>query len=207
MSVSTRDRILDSAMELFGQHGFKGTSVAAIETAAGLAPGGGGLYRHFPSKQALLQAGIARHLDRLDALRDLRSVFTGVGDLRIELSLLARYALVELDRDADLLRIVLSEARSHPELVDTAINQLIAASYTGFASWLRQRTSIDAERARMIAALALGALFSTRLLHLFLNRDLVEIPDETFVAGWVQMVHSQITPPARPPSRPRGLSR
>ncbi|HUR48144.1 MAG TPA: helix-turn-helix domain-containing protein, partial [Acidimicrobiales bacterium] len=65
--MSTRDRIIDVAMELFGQRGYKGTSITAIEKAAGLAQGAGGIYHHFPSKHALLEAGIARHLSRLDA--------------------------------------------------------------------------------------------------------------------------------------------
>src|SRR4051812_33208676 len=105
MSMSTRDRILDAAMELFGRNGFKGTSITAIESAVGLTPGAGGIYRHFPSKQALLEAGIERHLGRLSALRDIRTILGDLGDLRIELTLLARYALAELDREADLLRI------------------------------------------------------------------------------------------------------
>ena len=114
-------------MELFGQHGFKGTSITSIEKAAGLSTGAGGIYHHFPSKQALLEAGIARHLSRLDALRDIRRILVDLGDLRAELTVLARYALAELDHEADLLRIVLGEARSHPELVETAIEALVAA--------------------------------------------------------------------------------
>jgi AcrR family transcriptional regulator len=71
MVASTRERILDVAMELFGQQGFKATSVVQIEQAAGLASGSGGIYNHFRTKQALLEAGIERHLGRLDALRDI----------------------------------------------------------------------------------------------------------------------------------------
>jgi AcrR family transcriptional regulator len=189
MVVSTRDRILDAAMELFGQHGYKGTSIVAIESAVGLTPGAGGIYRHFPSKQALLEAGIDRHLDRLGALRDIRKIFGDVGDLRIELTLLARYALAELDREADLLRIVLAEARSRPELLETAVNQLIAATYTGFAGRLRDRAGLDPKRAEALAAVA---LFPTRLLRLLLGRDPVDVPDEEFITTWVQVIQSQI---------------
>jgi AcrR family transcriptional regulator len=192
MVVSTRDRILDSAMELFGQHGFKGTPITAIETAVGLTPGAGGIYRHFSSKQALLEAGIDRHLDRLGALRDIRKIFGDVGDLRIELTLLARYALAELDREADLLRIVLAEARSRPELLDTAVNALVAATYTGFAGWLHERAGLDPKRAEVLAAVGLGALFSSRLLRLLLGRDPIQVNDEEFITTWVQLIQSQI---------------
>src|SRR5258706_6510358 len=146
MAVSTRDRILDAAMELFGRHGYKGTSIVAIETAAGLTPGAGGIYHHFATKAALLEAGIQRHLDRLDALRDIRRILTGLGDLRAELTVLGRYALAELDHEADLLRIVLGEARSNPELVATAVDALVAATYTTFAGWLHERPDLDLQR-------------------------------------------------------------
>jgi AcrR family transcriptional regulator len=192
MTVSTRERILDVAMELFGQHGFKGTSITAIETAAGLKAGAGGIYHHFPTKQALLEAGISRHLGRLDALRDIRRILVGLGDLQAELTVLGRYALAELDHEADLLRIVLGEARRRPELVNAAVDALIAATYTTFAGWLHDRTGLAPDRADALAAVGLGALFSARLLRLLLGRDAITVDDEVFIDTWVRMIRSQI---------------
>lgn len=192
MTVSTRDRILDVAMELFGQHGYKGTSITAIEKAAGLTTGAGGIYHHFASKQALLEAGIERHLSRLDALRDIRRILTDLGDLRAELTVLARYALAELDHEADLLRVVLAEARSNPELVSSALDALIATTYTSFAGWLQDRTAVDADRAEALTAVGLGALFSSRLLRLLVGRDPIAVDDDVFVAVWVEMMHNHI---------------
>lgn len=192
MNLSTRDRILDVAMELFGQHGYKGTSITAIEKAAGLAPGAGGIYHHFPSKAAMLEAGITRQLGRLDALRDIRRIFTDLGDLQAELTLLARYALAEIDHEADLLRIVLGEARSNPALVDTAIEALVSATYASFAGWLAERADLDEESAAAVAAVGLGALFSSRLLRLLLGRDPIAVDDDVFVETWVRLVHAQI---------------
>ena len=42
MSTSTRERLLDEAMRLFGERGYDATSVAEIERSAGLTPGAGG---------------------------------------------------------------------------------------------------------------------------------------------------------------------
>src|SRR5215207_10741354 len=50
----TRAGILDAALDLFARQGFAGTSVREIARAAGLSDGG--LYRHFPSKQAVFDA-------------------------------------------------------------------------------------------------------------------------------------------------------
>ncbi|HUR47941.1 MAG TPA: TetR/AcrR family transcriptional regulator, partial [Acidimicrobiales bacterium] len=172
--------------------GYKGTSITAIEKAAGLAQGAGGIYHHFPSKHALLEAGIARHLSRLDALRDIRRILVDLGDLQAELTVLARYALAEIDHETDLLRIVLAEARNHPDLIGSAVDTLIGATYTSFSGWLRDRTKLDDTQASALATVSLGALFSARLLRLLLGRDPMTIDDDTFIDTWVQMVSSQI---------------
>jgi AcrR family transcriptional regulator len=192
MVTSTHDRILDAAMELFSQRGYKATSIVQIETAAGLTPGAGGIYHHFPSTKAMLEAGIHRHLARLDALRDIRHILTGLDDLRAELTVLARYALAELDEETGLLRIILTEAHVHPELIDTAVDQLINATYISFAGWLRERAQLSAERADTVAAVGLGALFSARLMRLILDRDPITVSDEKFTTTWVHMLHSEI---------------
>jgi AcrR family transcriptional regulator len=187
-SSSTRERIIDEAMRLFGENGYKGTSVTQIEKAAGLTPGAGGIYHHFRTKEALLAAGIERHLARLDALREIRQVFTGVGDLRAELTITARYALAELDSESELLRIMATESRSRPQLVEGAVQELIGATYTAFGGWLESRAGLAADRAAAAAAVGLGALISSRLLRTLLPADPVNVDDNTFVATWVEMM-------------------
>ncbi len=53
--VNTRERIKAVALPLFAEQGFAATSIAAIESAAGLAPRAGAFYRHFSSKEALFE--------------------------------------------------------------------------------------------------------------------------------------------------------
>jgi AcrR family transcriptional regulator len=50
--AGVRARVLDAAVELFGQQGYDGTSVSQVITRAGVAKGG--FYHHFASKEALL---------------------------------------------------------------------------------------------------------------------------------------------------------
>jgi AcrR family transcriptional regulator len=68
---ATRERIVAAAAPIFNQHGFEGTSMQALMTAARLEKGG--LYRHFSSKEQL--AAEAFHF----ALGQVRKV--RVGDL------------------------------------------------------------------------------------------------------------------------------
>lgn len=187
-STPTRDRILDAAMELFSENGFRGTSITQIETAVGLTRGGGGIYHHFRTKEAVLEAGIARNLERLSALRDIKDLLAGSGDLRIELTILARYALGELDREQTLLRIIAGESRSRPHLVNEAVEHLVRSTFSDFAGWLVQVAGVPATRADSIAAVAWGALLSARLIPIVFGIVATEIDDEQFVRTWVAMV-------------------
>lgn len=186
--ASTRERILDAAMTLFSERGFRGTSITQIEAAAGLTPGAGGIYHHFRTKQDLLQEGVQRHLSRLRALRDIRDLFSGVEDVRVELTLTARYALAELEREAELLRVLVAEARSHPELLQDAVDQLVNSTFAGFASWLREVAGVPKAQADAVSVLGLGALLSTRLMPAVFLTGGPAVPDDTIVATWVQMI-------------------
>ncbi|MFC5752728.1 TetR/AcrR family transcriptional regulator [Actinomadura rugatobispora] len=193
-STPTRDRIIDAAMRLFGENGYRGTSVAQIERAAGLTPGAGGLYHHFRTKEAVLRAGIERNLSRLDALRDIRRLLGNLGDLRAELTLSARYVLAELDDEQELLRIMASEARSRPEIVEDAVQQLVHTTYTEFTAWLRDSAGVPQERAAAVASVGLGALFSSRMMSGLLRVPSVGVDDEIFVATWVEMMYRLLSP-------------
>jgi AcrR family transcriptional regulator len=181
-------------MQLFGEHGFKGTSVAAIEQAAGLTPGAGGLYHHFRSKDAVLTAGLERHVRKLGALRDIRRLFTGVGDLSIQLTLTARYVLSELGAESELLRVLFSEARRRPEVVQDAVATLVASTYTEFETWLVEDWAVPHERARSVAAIALGSLFSQRLMSTIFPTGLSGLDEDAFIAAWVDTISRALRP-------------
>ena len=189
----TRERIVEEAMRLFSQNGYAATSITKIEAAAGLTPGAGGIYHHFSSKEAVLAAGIERQLARLGALREIRDVLGPLGDLKAELTLTARYILAELDREAELLRILASESRNQPQLLTNAVGQLVTSTYAGFAAWVSEHATreIPDDEAAAIAAFGLGSLLSSRLL-----RDVLAIPaqidDQAMVDTWVRMMSSAV---------------
>lgn len=65
--ISTRDRLLDAALAAFATKGVDGTPITDLEADAGLAPGSGGFYRYFKTKDEVLAAAVEREMARLDA--------------------------------------------------------------------------------------------------------------------------------------------
>src|ERR1700728_2614151 len=159
----TRDRLVTEAMRLFGEQGYRATRITQIEAAAGLAPGSGALYHHFKSKEALLEAGIDRQLDRRRAMRDIRALFAGLGDLRIELTMLGRYVLAVLDEETQLLQIA---ARTPPEQsprLNNAYAALVEGLYAEVADWIRGwTTNSESQETSAIATVAVDALLGKR---------------------------------------------
>jgi AcrR family transcriptional regulator len=87
--VNTRDRIKEAALALFAERGFAGTSIGAIEEAAGLAPRAGAFYRHFPGKQALFEELARERITETPDEFDLGAL-TELGDTRAQLVALAQ---------------------------------------------------------------------------------------------------------------------
>ena len=103
--VNTRDRIKEAALPLFAQRGFAATSIAAIETAAGLAPRAGAFYRHFPSKEALFEELARERITETPDEFDFEGL-RAFGDTRAELLSLARRFEIAAERQQPYLRLI-----------------------------------------------------------------------------------------------------
>ena len=108
-TVNTRERIKAAALPLFAERGFASTSIAAIESAAGLAPRAGAFYRHFPSKEALFEELAAEHITETPAEFDFDGL-RAFGDTRAELVALARQFENAAQRQKPYRRLI-EEAR------------------------------------------------------------------------------------------------
>lgn len=75
MTTPGQERILDTALHLFGTQGYASTSIATIARAAGVAQGL--LYRYYPGKDALLRELIARGMAQVQA--SLQPLLAGAG--------------------------------------------------------------------------------------------------------------------------------
>jgi AcrR family transcriptional regulator len=192
-SAPTRDRLVTEAMRLFGEQGYQATSITQIEAAAGLAPGSGALYHHFKSKEALLEAGIDRQLDRRRAMHDIRTLFAGLGDLRIELTMLGRYVLTVLDEETQLLQIAARTPPDQSPRLNNAYAALIDGLCAEVADWIQGwAPKISKQDAVAIAAVGVDALLGKRATNTVFRVSATDLQDEHYIAEWTAMLAGRV---------------
>ncbi len=188
---ATRERLIAESMRLFGERGYAGTSVADIEAAAGLSSGAGSLYRHFPSKQALLAAGVRQQIDAGQRLlRLLADADDGAAiPLRERLIAVATAGLRRLEQEADLNRIMLKDLAHFPELLDLARREEVARVHQAVAAWLDAQFDSQAGTGRRdtegIAAVLVGAVSNFWMLCAIFGEHPAGISEERYLASLV----------------------
>jgi AcrR family transcriptional regulator len=155
---SRREQILTVAAQLFARHGFHGVSIADLGAAVGVS--GPALYRHFPSKEALLAemlVGISDHLlaggrARAGASDDPREVLAALVDLQLDFALRVPELIVVQDRD---LANLPSDARRRVRLLQRTYVEI-------WVDTLRRATpQLTPESARIAVHGVFGLLNST----------------------------------------------
>ena len=157
----TRERLVETAMRLFGEQGYKGTTVAQIEAEVGLSPGSGSLYKHFSSKEALLAEGLEALLaDRAElrqALDPSDLPRRDVAEVQALMRSLVVAGLRRMERDRDINRLLFRGLQDFPDLLARYRDDEIAANHDAVATRL---SSLGGERAAdwpAIAAVLVGA--------------------------------------------------
>ncbi len=185
----TAERIPREAMRLFARNGYGATTVAEIEEAVGLSPGSGGMYRHYPSKEAVLRSAVERYAEqfatRLSAFaRDL--VETDQRDVRAQLRVIAERTLEDTPEQRDLLRVLFRESDTVPHVLAEVRDRFLQLGYSGFAAWLRGH-GVDAG-AEASAAVFFGALINFWASGVLLGSSPGEVARDRFVDGWIDAV-------------------
>ena len=153
-----RQQILDIAAALFAQRGFHGVSVSELGAACGIS--GPALYKHFPSKDAMLAemlVSISEQLleggrARVGRAPDARAAVAALVEGHIEFALGHRDLIVVQDRDWS-------------SLPEEAREQVRALQRSYVDVWASQLGLVDAsmrpETARATAHVAFGLINST----------------------------------------------
>ena len=104
-------------MDVFAEEGFSGATISEVERRVGLAVGTGSLYRHFPSKESLLEAAVEREVTRLRAeTTQARAALPPVSDPTEKRLQEYQQTLHDLRCFDRLVRLMLNEGERVPEL-------------------------------------------------------------------------------------------
>lgn len=189
----TRQRLLDEGMRLFAERGFTATTVGDIETAAGLQPRRGGLYRHFASKEVLLDVALRGHLDsvasgadRISELDLTAAVTTDPALLRPIAIGLGRWFLDELDRQRDLTRVIEHEGQRFANLAAEVRTNIIDAGHRAAANLLAS-VAPAARDPEATAVILLGALVALRRTSWTFGAAALAVDDERALAAWADL--------------------
>ncbi len=153
-----REQILATAAELFAARGFHGVSVADLGRACGIS--GPALYKHFPSKQAMLAEMLVSISERLLAVGRERVAAAGspaaalraLVDWHVEFATAHRPLIVVQDRDWESL----------PDDAREQVRRLQRSYVDVWASQLQQlRPELDRAAAHAAAHAAFGLINST----------------------------------------------
>jgi AcrR family transcriptional regulator len=104
---ATRGQLIEVATRLFAEHGYEGTSVEAVLSAAGVSRGA--LYHHFAGKEALFEAVVSAVSDQVTV--KLTEAVRGCAD-PLDAMRTAAIAWIGLAADPVIQRVVLVDAPS-----------------------------------------------------------------------------------------------
>jgi AcrR family transcriptional regulator len=183
----TRERLVSEGLRLFAERGFRGTTVGEIERAAGLTPRAGALYNHFGSKEAVLEAAFDRHVRDLEAMHSAIELMP-LGDLRAELTLLARWGLTMLEQQRELRRIVIAEGERFPALREGYRERIVERSYAEAVAFVRRKIDegeLPEADAEALSALVIGAMLGYTLELDVFGREPLGVDRERFVTTFV----------------------
>jgi AcrR family transcriptional regulator len=171
-----RQHVLEAAIAVFSEKGFRGATIRDIAVAAGVADGT--IYNLFENKAALLRAILeARPGDNEPAYGSPTGAARNE-PLPLRAMLAARWTALG-DESLAMLRIVLAEALVDPEFRalyrDTLLLPAIAQMETPFTE-LTKSTSVELD-SRLVTGLFMGLVMLRLLGDDVLNQRSDEVPD------------------------------
>jgi AcrR family transcriptional regulator len=160
----SRAKIIETALELFAQHGYEATSVRMIAQAAGIAQGL--LYNYFASKEALLATIVQQ------SMADVRESFVGAEDANDpseQIERLIRAAFATIQRKRAFWQLIYS-VRMQRAVVES-LGDVYIAGVTEIRTTIERYCRTAGLRQPEIEATILFALIDGVAQHYVLNPE------------------------------------
>ena len=180
---TTRQRLIAAAMRLFATRGYEGTSVGDIEAAAGFAARGGTLYKHFSSKEELLDAAMDHQIEQIQGTRAIID-YLPLGDLGAEVALVFRYLFDELSRYREITSVIERNGDKAATLAERFWEEIAEPGYRLGAQWLDQHLNMDGPGdwdTEALAVILVGAVVNVRRAQWTYGRRVLDVDDERLV--------------------------
>jgi AcrR family transcriptional regulator len=169
---------LEAAFDVIAEEGLSGFTMTEVERRVGLAVGTGSIYRHFPSKEALLKAAVEREVSRNRTVtHEARSAVEQLPDPLERRTKVYKQMLDDLRRFDRLFGLMLSQGDRVPELRE-AIRAAVQPDETD---------SVDDERG--LHAVAMAALGGYHLFSIMQGHPFNGVEEDEFVEMLAQMRH------------------
>ena len=153
-----REQLLEAAASLFAERGFHGVGIDDIGAAAGIS--GPGVYRHFPSKQALLEALCDRAMTRM--LEGARGISAAHADPQARLEALVDLHVLFAVEERALIGVWVREMRALSDDVRRSLRRRMRAYEQPWHDVLALlRDDLEAAEVAVVAASTLAMLNAT----------------------------------------------
>lgn len=184
----TKQKLIEEGVRLFAEKGFRETSVGEIEAAAGLQPRRGALYRHYPSKEALLKAALEQHLQNLGAFGSAMDQLED-GDVRDQALGLGRWLLNEVAREHAIMRILEQDGDRLPRLRKRFLKTLVDPGYVLISAAVHRWIGPAAEDEDIdaLAAVLLGGLVNYHRSTWTFQVPPAGLDEERFLTSWANL--------------------
>jgi AcrR family transcriptional regulator len=202
-----REQILEVAIRLFSQKGFRGTTTKEIALAAGVNEAI--IFRHFATKRDLYTAIIDRKCcsAQYQALEQVIHQAMSRGDDRQVFESIAFHILEFHEQDDTAMRVLLYSALEGHELAEMAFHNQMVKNFRRLADYIKQRITDGAFR-RVDPMTAVRAFFGMIVYHAQINKffardgcELLNISNRQAATRFADLFLGGISPPEREAKR------
>lgn len=176
-----RTAILEGALDLFARHGYAGAGMRAIARTAGIREAT--LYHYFPTKEALMEALVARYEQAPGHFRQFIPSAVTLQEMLFVAGMAFLHAMAVRENER-FLRLMLVEAHHHAGWAREYLTRVYEPPIRALTDAL---TEAGAGRARWVAESFVGALLSYLIHHRFLPGE----DDDLDVAAYVAWLAAQ----------------
>jgi AcrR family transcriptional regulator len=159
----TQERILEAAVQLFADQGFRGTSTRDISRMAGVTDTS--LFRHFPHKEDLFWAAVESRLQRIQVRQELQTGLAQGAHPEIVVPLIVELLVRVVAGQPELIRLLNVGYLELRPRMERVYHERLAPLFAAISSYLAGRDGGNSGLRKKDPYITTAAVASTILTH------------------------------------------